>query len=173
MRTQKWVGVNMNTLRNRIIFSLVIATIIIAAIIVLVMPSGKKEPPVVVSHAESSSVILTNAQAFSSWLDAEQIPDIEKDLYKRVAKYTTSPEATYDGTIRRESFKTVHNDYDDNGTTVSVPSTTYIVDIPGAQQSYVVSFSGGDEYPYRILYVTCVKADQLKYGDFGCTDESS
>lgn len=123
------------------------------------------------THAKSQAIILSNVADFSTWTNTKNLSYIEEGIYSQVAHYISSPASVYTGIIRQGSFKTTHSDYNDGTKTISIPTVHYIVDIPDAKQSYVVTESGGVGYPYDILHITCPSAAELKYGDFGCVDE--
>jgi hypothetical protein len=121
--------------------------------------------------AQNHIVVITNMQDFATWLDSSSIPTVQKSLYTQIQRYARSPQSVYMGTIRRDTFKTAYSQYLGESTAVNVPTVHYIVDIPSIKQSYAVDTSGGRGYPYNITYVTCPDKSQLKYGDFGCTNE--
>lgn len=115
-------------------------------------------------------VVLENAYYYGSSLDTSDIKSVQQELYRQVKKYG-GMKSYYAGTIRQGSFATTYGQYDGTTPPIQVPMSTYIVDISGVEQSYVVSLSGGPNYPYDILHVTCPTTDQLKYSSFGCVNE--
>lgn len=157
-------------MKNRVILILVISLVVLAGLFVLLKPGGSDEGSDEPKKQTSGIVQIDNAEDFSTWLEGDQTK-VEQTLYDRVKSYTTSPLALYHGLIRAESFKTTHTMYDESGEAIEIPTVKYIVDIPTAKQSYFVSKSGGEDYPYNILYVLCVPKEQMIYNDFGCKDE--
>ena len=122
-------------------------------------------------QATTSVVTLENSQDFATWLPDDDLTKVEQTIYNRVKSYKQSPLAIYHGTIRPDSFETKYTEYTASDPAIQVPTVSYIVDIPDAQQSYLVAKSGGKNYPYDILYVLCVPKEKMKYADFGCKDE--
>jgi hypothetical protein len=154
-------------MKQRVILIVVVAVIVIAGFFVLLKPGKKDEPPKTTTF---KVVDITNAEDFSDWI-GDDLTTVEKTLYDRVKSYETLPLGVYHGTIRAETFKTTYTSYQESSPAVDVPTVKYIVDIPEAKQSYFVSRSGGEDYPYNILYVVCVPKEQMIYADFGCRDE--
>lgn len=116
------------------------------------------------------AVNITNAEQFSTWINTNHFAATEEQLYTEVQKYSATPQSNYSATIRSGTFKTTYDESTD-GSGTSIPTVTFVVDIPEAKQSYVVTQSGGDNYPYDILHISCPSQAQLKYGDFGCKNE--
>lgn len=159
--------------RNRILL-IVIALMLIISVcfIAVVIPSHKQSKGTPsTTHASTDAVTLSNMSDFSTWTYSKNLSAIEQALYEQVTRYTTNATPTYTATIRQSSFKTTYSDYDNGSQTISIPTVHYIVDIPEVKQSYIVDESGGKGYPYDILHITCPSKNELKYGDFGCTNE--
>jgi hypothetical protein len=114
---------------------------------------------------ESTGLIITNANQYTDKLDGLSLASIQGETYRRLVTY--GQEGTYQGTIRPGSFHVTYSTYQ----SAQIPQYEFLIDIPTAKQSYSVSYSGGPQYPYNILYVLCPSANQLRYGDFGCKDE--
>lgn len=155
-------------MKRRIAVLVAIAAIVGLGFILLSQGGNESKTP---AKVKSGIVQLDNAADFAAWLPNDGLTTVEQTLYKRVKSYVVSPLGIYHGTIRGNSLTTTYNRYQDEASVIQVPTVHYIVDIPEARQSYAVHKSGGEDYPYDILYVKCLPADQLKYGEFGCVDE--
>ena len=145
--------------------------VLLLGIVALIVSTRSDEPVVTTSKkAETSVVRIENVAEFSAWLNVNNMQPTEKALYAQVDRFTDEPEPAYKGTIREGSLKTSIQPYE--GTPpADIPVVTFIVDIPDAQQSYVVQQSGGQGYPYNLVRIACPADNQLKYGTFGCVNE--
>jgi hypothetical protein len=159
-------------MRRRVFFIFIagIVTFIAALVFLLTRQPGTNDQNNTLPRADAPGLTITNAGQYSDRLDLAVFTDIQKLAYERV-KFYGDP-GKYQGVVRENSFKVTYHDYDATTPPTKVPRVEFILDIPEAKQSYDVSFAGGDGYPYSILYVLCPDASQLKYGDFGCTDEN-
>jgi hypothetical protein len=156
---------------KRILLVAIPALLFIGSMVYLFGADKKADTPEPGDKPTNSVVLLDNAQDFAIWLPDKDVTKVEQTIYNRVKEYTASPLAIYHGSIRATSFETRYTEYTVSDPPINVPTVTYIVDIPDAKQSYMVSKSGGENYPYNILYVLCVPKEQTKYADFGCKDE--
>jgi hypothetical protein len=148
------------------------AVLIVGGVIFKIVSSRNAYDPTetLTNSASESKVIITNADDYSTWFDTNRIPDVESALYARVKQSAKLTAASYDATIRKDSLQTTYNTYNGGDGPSQVPTVSFLVDIPKASQSYKVTFSGGDGYPYNILHVLCPDPSQLVYGNFGCKD---
>ena len=115
-------------------------------------------------------VQITNTDDYKDLFDLKQIPAVETAIAVRLKQNSQLAQPTYTAEIRKDSFQTTYNDYQQAGGTQKVPTYSFMVDIPDAEQSYKVTFSGGSGYPYSILHVLCPSSSERIYNDFGCKD---
>lgn len=117
------------------------------------------------SNQATTYLNLTNASLFSDQLGQSGISSTQQG----VAEMLTYNGATgsLSGAIRQGSLSQTFDQIDQQ----MVPYTSFLVDIPAAKQSYVVSIQGGTGYEMDILHVTCPTTDQLKYGPFDCHEQ--
>jgi hypothetical protein len=130
------------------------------------------QPATPAANSSIQTVQLANISTIAGQLDSKTIDSIESELYQRIMQNSNPAQVTYEGTIRAGSFTAKSSEYSNGSNYQQVPTYTFLVDIPDVQQTYSVSFSGGDGYPYSILYVLCPTPDQLIYPAFTCSDES-
>lgn len=143
--------------------------IVVVAIFFITLQQPDKNQSIGTPKATKKGLTITNAELYANKLDWSVITNIQAAAYRRIVAYSHA--GTYSGVIRDKSFQVSYIDYPASDPPVLVPQYQFILDIPAARQSYAVSFSGGKQYPYSILYVRCPEAGQLIYGDFGCVDE--
>lgn len=119
----------------------------------------------------NKEVNITNLTSCTEDITLPKTVDIESKLYKIVTsanKYNSvSSSSSYSATVRDGSCKTT--------TSSGINSTTFIVDIPKAKQSWGISFrwipsssqvtadTGG-------FTPSCLPQSKLLYGDFHCSD---
>jgi hypothetical protein len=123
------------------------------------------------SEIRASAVTLENFGDYNLSISDSTLATIENTLFNRVRKYSSDPSRGYTGTIRKNTTTTTYVKYEGSDTPINIPTVKFLVDIPKVKQTYEVSLSGGEEYPYNILYVLCPNKTQLKYPGFGCVNE--
>lgn len=168
MHIRKWGGINM-TARRKLLLSLAALTLCGLLVLVLILgnhSSTKKSGVAKASH----KVVLTNASRALDSVSQQDIQTIEFTLYDKLIPTIppSSQKGEYSGTVRQSSFVQTSNLYSDGVT--EIPYYSFMVDIPAAKRSFSVALSGGQRYPFDILYVLCPTADQLPYKPFTCQD---
>lgn len=116
--------------------------------------------------SQKTGLVITNASVLAS-IGQKDLAGIQTTLMQKVAATTENHRDYYEATVRSGSFKTTYNLLDG----IKTPYYYFVVDIPDAQRTFQVAFSGGDGYPIAILYVLCPKQNQLIYQPFSCQDE--
>jgi hypothetical protein len=158
---------------RRLKIIILVVLLVAAGIVVFVTTSSKSryDPTENITNSASQPhVTITNADDYGTWFDTNHIPAVESAIYKRIKDSIDLPASNYNAVIRQDSLQTTYHPYEGGGSTTQVPTVAFLVDIPSASETYKVTFSGGEGYPYSILYVLCPSSNQLKYGDFGCKD---
>lgn len=154
--------------------TIALLAVIAAGMLVLIMwliSSALNHKSTPAGSGEISGVTVTNIGQYVNDLGSTTISTIQDTLYQRVlTNYKGAPTNHYDAIVRPGTYTKQLNNYGVDDPPEKVPSVTFMVDIPSVKESYSVSFSGGDSYPYKILYVVCPQPDQLMYGDFNCVD---
>jgi hypothetical protein len=157
----------MNTKRLALIAALILA---IVGFIVFITSNSKPD---------SNLVFIEGLGDCSEGINDTRVTALEGDMYgyvslaNKVNKVKTAP--TYDGTVRKDgcgdTTSKLTKDYD--GKQLRVYSSSAVVDIPEAKQSWQVRYDwvkdgGDDKTDLGELRVTCLPADKLTYGDFKC-----
>lgn len=144
---------------RRPILLLVIGILVLGTVLVMFMKHGKSSGP----------FTFTNLSSCAKGVDGGLVDNLDTQMYsyiKKVNAYNEAPTAAhYDGTLRTTSCVTKTN----NG----IMTTTAIVDIPTAKQSWQISFNwdrgSSPNTDLGALTTSCLPTSQLAYGDFGCT----
>lgn len=159
------------TRKQKILIICSLVVIILGVVGYMLVSRNRYDPSETTTDAASSTgVTITNLSDYSTWLDSSTTGSIESGIYTRIKQYSKLPAPHYDAVIRTDSLHTTRGAFAGPDGPSDIPSVDFLVDIPQASQSYVITMTGGSKYPVNILYVLCPSADQLKYGAFGCTD---
>jgi hypothetical protein len=159
------------TRKQKILLVCSLVVIVVGVVVYVVTSRNNYDPSETTTDAASATgVTITNLNDYSTWLDSSNTHSIESGIYRRIKQYTNLPAAHYDATIRKDSLHTSYGAFAGPDESSNIPSVDFLVDIPQASQSYDVNITGGSSYPINTLYVLCPGKNQLKYGDFGCTD---
>jgi hypothetical protein len=158
-------------MKRRLIIIVVCLLAVLLLLTVLLGSHSKKQAGTTVTQQTPQGVNITNMASYSDSVDISNVPSVQRTLYDRIKETIKSPAASYEANVRQGSLTTVYNDYSPSDAPVSVPTTNFLVDIPKAQRTFVVSISGGPDYPYNILHVLCPSAEQNAYAPFSCEDK--
>ena len=144
---------------------------VIAAVLILAVILVRRQSDTSSSANSTNAVVITNLKHSAPSFEKENTSAVQKSLYSRIKSYSKNPSKKYEGEIRDGSYRVTNNLYQGSEPSISVPTVEFIVDIPGAKQSYLVKDSGGKKYPFNIIHVLCVSKQQNIYPDYGCKDE--
>jgi hypothetical protein len=129
--------------------------------------------------APQKTVIISGVGDCSSNIDPSIISKLGTTLYSYVVvgndyKHRSSA-STYRGAVRDGSCRQEHSNSTkgSNGAKLIVKTSSVIVDIPDAKQSWMFRYDWvkrGDagKTDLGTLQPSCLTADELLYGDFGC-----
>jgi hypothetical protein len=156
--------------RRRGIIGLVVLIVVLVGVFVFVSRRHTNYQETTQAVPSAQYVSVTGFDVYGDVLDSAAISAIQDRLYQLIVQNGTNDTVAYSGEVRAGSFTVSSQTYAGQTPPIQVPTYTFIVDIPDAQQSYKVTYSGGTNYPYSILHVVCPSASDLKYGDFHCVD---
>lgn len=160
--------------KKRIIFFLVIVGVIVAVYALYVGLSSNSLKEVSIentsgSEAEDILVDITNLGEYPTITNGREQNDLSTALITKLKKNSVSE--SVNGVVRVNTVQTVQQPYEGSDGPASIPTTSFIIDLESIKQSYNVSWSGGNEYPYNILTVTCLGESQAIYKEFKCVDD--
>lgn len=143
------------------IVSAIILSVILIMLFLFMKPNNKY----------GKEVGINNYDKYISNLPTDRRDSINSTLYNIIKSNLKSGDPSVkDATIRKDS---VINNYD---STTNINSGTFIVDIPSIKQSYSIYFEWSTDVNNVNLSgytaaASCLPADKLIYGDFGCIDD--
>lgn len=130
----------------------------------------QNDTPTTSTPTTSGTIQLTNASEYAPRLDISALPNILAGLNTQLGKDGLNLLENKPATIRKGTFVQTFSAYEAVTPPIQVPTIVFTVDIPSVKRSYDVRLSGGYQYPYNILYVTCPSPSELIYGAFNCND---
>lgn len=122
-----------------------------------------------VSKEQNISVDITNIDEYPTIISGRAQSDLSTALVTKLKKNSVSDSVS--GVVRVNTVQTVQQPYEGSDGPASIPTTSFIIDLASVKQSYNVSWSGGSEYPYNIITVTCPDDSQVVYKEFKCVDD--
>jgi hypothetical protein len=157
--------------RNAIISVLILLVVCVVAVLILMRSS---------SQTKSGHVVIDNLSDCSKNVTDGTVNDVETGVYKLVKsandynKLATAK--SYKATIRKGTCQTTSKVVTDNSTQkkLTIQSSTIIVDIAVAKQSWKITYdwvtkdTGKVNVDLGTIQPSCLKVDQLLYGDFKC-----
>jgi hypothetical protein len=141
----------------------VIGALFVAAIAFLVLSVRSQR------GSNTTGLTISNLSGCSKGINKTSQNSLTRQLYTLVKSTNTfnehPTESSYSASVRSGSCSTQH-------TSGQASSSTAIIDIPGAKQSWKVTFSwvtGSLATDLGSIQPACLPIDKLLYGDFRCT----
>ena len=153
--------------RRRLLVGLIVLIVLwtVAAVLLRAWTTHKRVA------SNPNHVTILGIEQHSGDLPAKAVNDIEATTYERIKESTAQPSQYYKATIRKGSYQKTYSTSEGTYPPSQIPTVSFLVDIPGAQRTYRVRFSGGDGYAYNIVYVLCPTTGENAYQPFTCTDQ--
>lgn len=158
--------------KRNVVYGLTMVCLLLLGIGLIILSSG--------SRSKQGHVTIDNFNDCTKNATSGTEEDISTGLYKLVKsandynKLTTAK--SYHATIRKGSCQTTSKTVTDNSTNKEevVQTTNIVVDVPSAKQSWKIAFdwinkqAGNTNIDLGTIQPSCLKTDQLIYGDFKC-----
>lgn len=144
-----------------IVFILVVIFILLIAGVFALISKNK-------SDDAAEEYVTTNVE--TSGLDAalEKIPGVEQETVNTsimgiIRKNIASPKESYAANYRQNSFT-------QSQTASGIPLSTFLVDIPEIERTFLVKVEGSQQTASMTIYTLCPLPGQSIYGEKSCND---